>query len=404
MKAKLYLADARSMQELENESVQLIVTSPPYWHIKDYGVKGQIGYGQSLHEYLRDLYRVFSECYRVLEKGSRFCINIGDQFARSVVYGKYKVIPIHAEVISMCEEIGFDYMGAIIWQKKTTMNTTGGAVIMGSFPYPPNGIIEIDYEFILIFKKEGKRKVPKDKKELSILSKEEWKEYFSGHWKFGGAKQVEHEAVFPEELPKRLIKMFSFVGDRVLDPFAGSGTTLKSALELGREAIGYEINHEFVELIKRKVGTLNLKIIERKEKPKLPEVNYQPRIKDAKPIIEEKKLRFGKQKFYKVVEVISEKELLLDTGLVVRLLGLEVPKSKAKEAMDYLNKYVKGKQVFLKFETGKDFYHNNSVDAYVYLKNKIFINKKMLEMGLAKVDTERDFSYKNKFMEVSKIG
>jgi DNA modification methylase len=169
--------------------------------------------------------------------------------------GQDKVIPIHAEVISMCEEIGFDYMGAIIWQKKTTMNTTGGAVIMGSFPYPPNGIIEIDYEFILIFKKEGKRKVPKDKKELSVLSKEEWKEYFSGHWKFGGAKQVEHEAVFPEELPKRLIKMFSFVGDRVLDPFAGSGTTLKSALELGREAIGYEINPEFVELIKRKVGT-----------------------------------------------------------------------------------------------------------------------------------------------------
>lgn len=404
MKARLYLADARSMQELENESVQLIITSPPYWHIKDYGVKGQIGYGQSLHEYLKDLYRVFSECYRVLEKGSRFCINIGDQFARSVVYGKYKVIPIHAEVISMCEEIGFDYMGAIIWQKKTTMNTTGGAVIMGSFPYPPNGIIEIDYEFILIFKKEGKRKAPKDKKELSVLSKEEWKEYFSGHWKFGGAKQVEHEAVFPEELPKRLIQMFSFVGDRVLDPFAGSGTTLKSALELGREAIGYEINPEFVELIKRKVGTLNLKITERKENPRFPEVNYQPRIKDAKPIIEEKKLRFGTQKFYKVVEVISEKELLLDTGLVVRLLGLEVPKNKAKEAMDYLNKYVKGKQVFLKFETGKDFYHNTSVDAYVYLKNKIFINKKMLEMGLAKVDTERDFSYKNKFMEVSKIG
>jgi hypothetical protein len=275
---------------------------------------------------------------------------------------------------------------------------------MGSFPYPPNGIIEIDYEFILIFKKEGKRKVPKNKKELSILSKEEWKEYFSGHWKFGGAKQVEHEAVFPEELPKRLIKMFSFVGDRVLDPFAGSGTTLKSALELGREAIGYEINPEFVELIKRKVGTLNLKIIERKENPKLSEVNYQPRIKDAKQIIEEKKLRFGEQKFYKVVEVISEKELLLDTGLIVRLLGLEVPKSKAKEAMDYLNKYVKGKQVFLKFETETDFYHNTSVDAYVYLKNKIFINKKMLEMSLAKVDTEKDFSYKNKFMEASKIG
>jgi hypothetical protein len=198
--------------------------------------------------------------------------------------------------------------------------------------------------------------------------------------------------------------MFSFVGDKVLDPFAGSGTTLKSALELGREAIGYEINPEFVELVKRKVGALNLEIIERKGNPRFPEVNYQPRIKDAKPIIEEKKLRFGKQKLYKVVGVISEKELLLDTGLVVRLLGLEVPESKAKEAMEYLNRYVKGKQVFLKFEAGKDFYNNTSVDAYVYLKNKIFINKKMLEMGLAKVDTEKEFSYKNKFMEVSKIG
>ncbi|MFN3263930.1 MAG: DNA methyltransferase, partial [Aquificaceae bacterium] len=139
MRARLYIADARSMEELEDESVDLVVTSPPYWHIKDYGVEGQIGYGQSLHKYLKDLYLVFRECFRVLKGGTKLCINIGDQFARSVVYGKYKVIPLHAEVISMCEQIGFDYMGAIIWQKKTTMNTTGGANIMGSFPYPPNG-------------------------------------------------------------------------------------------------------------------------------------------------------------------------------------------------------------------------------------------------------------------------
>jgi DNA modification methylase len=148
MRAKVYLADVRSMCEIDNESIDLVITSPPYWQIKDYGVEGQIGYGQSLHEYLKDLYRVFSECYRVLKGGSRFCVNIGDQFARSIVYGSYKVIPIHVELISMCEEIGFDYMGSIIWQKKTTMNTTGGAVVMGSYPYPSNGIIEIDYEFI----------------------------------------------------------------------------------------------------------------------------------------------------------------------------------------------------------------------------------------------------------------
>jgi len=153
------------MTELADESVGLVVTSPPYWHIKDYGISGQIGYNQTLHQYFKDLYRVWEECFRVLKPGRRLCINIGDQFARSILYGRYKVIPLHAEVISQCERIGFDYMGAIIWQKKTTMNTTGGATVMGSYPYPPNGMIEIDYEFILIFKKPGRSEnVPKEAK------------------------------------------------------------------------------------------------------------------------------------------------------------------------------------------------------------------------------------------------
>ncbi len=282
----VYNADSRNMHELANESIDLIVTSPPYWNIKDYGIPEQIGYGQTLHEYLKDLYRVFLECYRVLKKGTKLCINIGDQFARSVTYGKYKVIPIHAEIISMCEEIGFDYMGSIIWQKKTTMNTTGGAVIMGSYPYPSNGIIEIDYEFILIFKKAGQRKVEKSIKEKSALSKEEWKEYFNGHWKFGGAKQSDHKAVFPEELPKRLIKMYSFIGDTILDPFAGSGTTLKVAMELQRKAVGYEVNPEFIKLIQNKVGNSNIEIIYRDKEIQIttPKITYTPKIKDASPI------------------------------------------------------------------------------------------------------------------------
>ena len=123
--AKVIIGDSRRMVEVDDASVQLIVTSPPYWHIKDYGAENQIGYGQSLHEYLKDLYRVWKECYRVLEPGRRLVVNIGDQFARSIIYGRYKIIPLHAEVIAQCEEIGFDYMGSIIWQKKTTMNTTG---------------------------------------------------------------------------------------------------------------------------------------------------------------------------------------------------------------------------------------------------------------------------------------
>jgi DNA modification methylase len=163
--ARIISGDSRKMKELHDSSVDLIVTSPPYWNLKDYGSEGQIGYDQTLNEYFDDLQRVFSECYWVLKPGRRLCINIGDQFARAIDYGRYKVIPLHAEVIVRCERIGFDYMGSIIWQKKTTMNTTGGATVMGSYPYPPNGMIETDYEFILIFKnQESQKKCPKKSK------------------------------------------------------------------------------------------------------------------------------------------------------------------------------------------------------------------------------------------------
>src|SRR3989304_5717231 len=100
--AQIIIGDSRSMPELADASVDLVVTSPPYWHIKDYGVPGQIGYGQSLHEYLKDLFHVWRECFRVLREGARLCINVGDQFARAAVYGRYKVIPLHAEFINQC--------------------------------------------------------------------------------------------------------------------------------------------------------------------------------------------------------------------------------------------------------------------------------------------------------------
>jgi site-specific DNA-methyltransferase (adenine-specific) len=225
-KHKIIIGDSRKMEEILDKSIHLIITSPPYWQLKDYGVENQIGFNDSYESYINHLNLVWSECFRVLHDGCRLYINIGDQFARSVYYGRYKIIPIRTEIIKFCETIGFDYMGAIIWQKPTTMNTTGGATIMGSFPYPRNGIIKIDYEFILIFKKPGNPpKVSKEFKEKSKLSKEEWNEYFYGHWNFNGEKQTEHLAMFPEELPKRLIKMFSFVGDTILDPFLGSGTS-----------------------------------------------------------------------------------------------------------------------------------------------------------------------------------
>ena len=252
---KVIFGDSRNLNTIADKSVQLIITSPPYWQLKDYGNDQQIGFNDSYEDYINNLNLVWSECNRVLSDGCKMCVNIGDQFARSKYYGRYKVIPIRTEIIRFCETLGMDYMGAIIWQKTTTMNTSGGGAVMGSFPYPRNGILKMDYEFILIFKKQGKAPKPtKEQKENSAMTKEEWKEYFSSHWYFGGVKQLEHIAMFPEELPKRLIKMFSFAEETVFDPFAGSGTTLLAARNLGRNSVGYEINGDFRQIISDKLS------------------------------------------------------------------------------------------------------------------------------------------------------
>lgn len=246
--------DSRKMTLIPNESVHLIVTSPPYWQLKDYGMPNQIGFNDTYEAYINNLNLVWSECHRILMPGCRLCINVGDQFARSAYYGRYKVIPIHSEIIRFCETIGFDYMGNIIWQKPTSMHTTGGQKVMGSYPYPRGGIVKIDFENILLFKKQGQAPTPtKDARESSALTMGEWNEYFSSHWNFSGAKQNRHIAVFPEELPKRLIKMFSFLGDTVCDPFMGSGTTASAAKKLGRHSIGYELNKDFRSFYKEKV-------------------------------------------------------------------------------------------------------------------------------------------------------
>ena len=404
--AKVIIGDSREMAEVAAGAVDLVVTSPPYWHIKDYGISGQVGYGQSLHAYLKDLCRVWEECFRVIRPGGRLCVNVGDQFARAAVFGRYKIIPLHAEIIGQGEELGFDFMGAIIWQKKTTMNTTGGATIMGSYPYPPNGLVEIDYEFILIFKKPGPaKKVLKDIKEASKLTKAEWKEYFSGHWHFGGARQLGHEAMFPEEIPRRLIRMFTFVGDTVLDPFLGSGTTLKAALDLGRNGLGYEINESFMEIIREKVGLkegqplfTSVQIIKREEgTPEISSLNYHPRIQDSSVLRNQENLSKKSQILPKVAAIQDEKTILLDDGSLVRFLGIHI--EKPEETKKYFHEYLLGKNVVLKDATATG--ENGMVSAYIYLKNKIFINAYLIKSGLASPDFEVEHRYSEKFRRLA---
>jgi site-specific DNA-methyltransferase (adenine-specific) len=425
-KHSIIIGDSRRMQEVKDASVQLIVTSPPYWQLKDYGSNDQIGFSHSYEEYINNLNLVWNECYRVLEDGCRLCVNIGDQFARSVYYGRYKVIPIRTEIIKFCETIGFDYMGAVIWQKVTTCNTTGGATVMGSFPYPRNGILKLDYEFILILKKQGTAKpVTKERREKSKLTTEEWNQYFSGHWNFAGEKQDKHLAMFPEELPRRLIKMFTFVGDTVLDPFLGSGTTTLAAKNLNRNSVGYEINGDFLPVIEERIGyTQSLfasdNVFEtskqekatvdfRDEVKKLPYIFEDPIKFDKK--VDPRKLQFGskidqrsgqREQYFTVKEVVSPDVLKLSNGLTVKLLGVKQDVSKNTEAKEFLKKKVQGRKVFLKYDHTK-YDSENRLCCYLYLQNKTFVNAHLVKRGLVNVDSEHEYKYKQKFLELEGV-
>ena len=423
IKHKIIIGDSRWMKEVPDESVHLIITSPPYWQLKDYGNGKQIGFNDTYEEYINNLNLVWNECHRILHKGCRLCINIGDQFARSVYYGRYKVIPIRTEIIKFCESAGFDYMGAVIWQKVTTCHTTGGATVMGSFPYPRSGILKLDYEFILIFKKYGDPpKVSNEIKEQSKLTQEEWNQYFTGHWNFSGEKQDKHLAMFPEELPKRLIKMFSFVSDTVLDPFLGSGTTSLSAKNLNRNSIGYEINDEFLPIIKEKLGLAQSTIFQdvifeiiTQEKPKidfneeikkLPYIFKDPIKFDKK--VDPKKLRFGskidnshseRETYYAVKEIISPEMLILNNELKIRLLGVKEKPEKNGEAVQFLRDKTCGQKVFIKFDTIK-YDEKDNLLCYLYLRNKTFLNAHLIKNGLADVDTSFEYRYRSKFLSV----
>ena len=418
---KIINGDSRRMGLLSDKSVHLALTSPPYWQLKDYGDENQIGFHQSYESYINNLNLVWNECYRVLHPGCRLCINIGDQFARAVYYGRYKVIPIRTEIIKFCETIGFDYMGAVIWQKVTTTNTTGGASIMGSFPYPRNGILKIDYEFILIFKKPGTAPKPTpENKKLSKMTTEEWNTYFSGHWNFAGAKQEGHIAMFPEELPARLIKMFAFHGDTVLDPFMGSGTTSLAAKNLGRNSVGYEINPEFIEIAKRKLDIRQGDLAGTEYEflkdsaphdfaPAIKELPYQ--FVDTHKLdkkIDPKKLQFGskidqqsgaREEYYSVTEVISPELIRLSNNAVIRLLGVKENIAVNGRAKEYLVETTKGQKVFMKYDRCK-YDEQNHLLCYLYLKNKTFINARLIKAGLADVDTVAEYKYKEKFLQI----
>lgn len=256
---RLIHGDARKLSAIKDESVHLVVTSPPYWTLKKYrDHEGQLGDVRDYENFLRELDKVWEHCYRVLVQGGRLICVVGDVcLSRRKNDGRHTVVPLHAAIQEHCRKIGFDNLAPIIWHKiaNAVYEASGnGAGFLGK-PYEPNAVIKNDIEFILMERKPGGyRKPTLATRVLSVISDDNHKEWFQSIWSgLTGASTQHHPAPFPEEVAERLVRMFSFVGDTVLDPFLGTGTTTVAAAKWGRNSIGVEIDPHYFEMAEQRI-------------------------------------------------------------------------------------------------------------------------------------------------------
>lgn len=248
------LGDARDLSSIADRSVHLVVTSPPYWTLKDYpGSKGQLGAIDDYEAFLVELDKVWAECERVLVPGGRVCCVVGDVCIPRKRFGRHFVVPLHADIQVRARQLDLDVLTPIIWYKianGVTEAEGNGAGFYGK-PYQPGAVVKNDVEYILFLRKGGQyRRVGPMQKALSMLTKEEMQGWWRSIWTDvrGASTRGGHPAPFPPLLAERLIKMFSFAGDTVLDPFAGTGSTAVAALAAGRNSISLDIEPVYVDM------------------------------------------------------------------------------------------------------------------------------------------------------------
>jgi len=254
----LYLRDARRMDFIQPESVHLVVCSPPYWTLKQYRqTEGQLGSIADYEQFLDELDRVWAGCHRVLVPGGRLVIVVGDVcLSRRKNKGRHTVVPLHASIQERCRKLGFDNLQGIFWCKiaNAAYEVENGSSFLGK-PYEPNAVIKNDVEYILMQRKPGGYRRPTlAARIMSIISEENHRKWFRLLWDdLPGALTRKHPAPFPVELAERLIRMFSFAGDTVLDPFVGTGTTMIAAARCGRNSIGVEVDSDYWKLAARAI-------------------------------------------------------------------------------------------------------------------------------------------------------
>ena len=246
---RLVCADARTLSGLPDGSAHLVLTSPPYWTLKQYNrVEGQLGEIDEFESFVGALDDVWRECFRVLVPGGRVVCVVGDVLlSRRQNGGRHTVVPLHASIQEHCRALGFDNLAPIIWNKiGNAQYEVGRGGFLGK-PYEPNAVIKNDIEYILFQRKPGGYRNPSPgARLLSLIPAERHQKWFQQVWTgIGGASTREHPAPFPLALAERLVRMFSFVGDVVLDPFMGTGTTAVAALRWGRSSVGVEVDPQY---------------------------------------------------------------------------------------------------------------------------------------------------------------
>ena len=251
---RLINGDARDLSFLGDESIHLVVTSPPYWNLKRYNENpDQLGHVNDYESFLDELEKVWREVFRVLVPGGRLVCVVGDVCVSRRKFGRHLVFPLHSDICVLCRKIGFDNLNPIIWHKiaNASFEVENGSKFLGK-PYEPNAIIKNDMEFILMQRKPGGyRKPTMEQRNLSKIDKKDFNSWFQQIWNITGASTRIHPAPFPLKLANRLIRMFSFHGDTVLDPFCGTGTTMIAALRYGRNSIGIDIEPEYCRMAAR---------------------------------------------------------------------------------------------------------------------------------------------------------
>lgn len=253
----ILVGDSQDLSAIRDDSVHLVVTSPPYWNLKEYNDHAQqLGHVDDYESFLDKLDDVWRGCFDKLVVGGRMIVVVGDVMLSRRVHGRHKVVPLHADIQVRCERLGFDNLAPIFWHKisNASFEVKGNSKFLGK-PYEPNGVIKHDVEYILMLRKPGGyRKPDTEQRRLSIISEKEFNEWYQQIWTLTGASTRNgHPAPYPESLANRLIRMFSFVGDTVLDPFLGSGTTMLAAAKIGRHSIGVEIDDDYAEQARTRI-------------------------------------------------------------------------------------------------------------------------------------------------------